>query len=272
MERIRERSRGALSNSVSKGRAELLTLTEDPLRQKNTARPLPGGCAACSRRRPGWFCFLSSAVLADLELATSTFSLPPQTSLFAQGEEARTLYLICDGYLKLIASNSNQREMIVRLAGPGAILGLYAAFAHSLYEVSAKSLTAVHLRHIERNRFIDFLRNHKEAQLRAVEGICQAYALTLQQASRIAMMETVATRLGRLLLELAHQIGEEDEQGELSFPLLLTREEIASMTGATRETVTRTLIKFRRQGWISIEDALVTIHEPARLQTLEQCD
>src|SRR5579863_354729 len=92
-------------------------------------RPAPVGCAACANRRPGWFCSLGSAVLADLELATSTISLPAQAPLFTHGEDARCLYLICSGYMKLTAGQSREKEMIVRVAGPGSVLGLYAVLA-----------------------------------------------------------------------------------------------------------------------------------------------
>ena len=61
---------------------------------------------------------------------------------------------------------------------------------------------------------------------------------------------------GGLLLELAHQIGEHQDDGDFRFPLLLTHEEMASMTCTTRETVTRTLGQFRKDGWIAIEDSL----------------
>ena len=231
-------------------------------------RQAPVGCAACSNRRPGWFCSLGSAVLADLELATSTISLPAQASLFTQGEEARCLYLICSGYLKLTAGRPDDKQMIVRVAGPGSILGLYAVLSHGVYEVSAESLTTAQLRPVERERFLGFLRNHKEAQMRAVQCICQEYRFALQDACRIALSETVATRLGRLLMELGHQIGEHTDAGEFRFPLLLTHEEMASMTCTTRETVTRTLGQFRKEGWISIEESVVTIHQPAKLQAL----
>lgn len=236
--------------------------------QKNTGRPFPVGCAACSNRRPGWFCSLGSAVLADLELATSTISLPAQASLFVQGEDARCVYLICGGYLKLTAGRAEEREMIVRVAGPGSMLGLYAVLSHGVFEVSAESLTAAQLRPVERDRFLSFLRSHKEAQLRAVQCICQEYRFALQDACRIALSETVAARLGRLLLELGQQIGEQMENGSFHFPLLLTHEEMASMTSTTRETVTRTLGQFRKDGWISIEGALMTIHRPDHLQAL----
>jgi CRP/FNR family transcriptional regulator len=90
----------------------------------------------------------------------------------------------------------------------------------------------------------------------------------LQDACRIALAETVAARLARLLIELAHQIGEHGESGEFRFPLLLTHEEMASMTCTTRETVTRTLGQFRKEGWISIEGSNITLHHPDRLQSL----
>ena len=77
------------------------------VRQRQFSRQLPAGCAACSNRRPGWFCSLGSSVLADLELATSTISLPAQASLFNEGEDARCLYLICGGYLKLTAGSAD---------------------------------------------------------------------------------------------------------------------------------------------------------------------
>ena len=237
-------------------------------RQKHPVHQVPVGCAACANRRPGWFCSLGSSVLADLELATSTISLPPQASLFNQGDEARCLYLICGGYLKLTAGRMDDRQMIVRIAGPGSMLGLYAVLSHGVYEVSAESLTSAQLRPVERDRFLGFLRTHKEAQMRAVQCICQEYRFALQDACRIALAETVAARLGRLLLELSTQIGEHIESGALRFPLLLTHEELASMTCTTRETVTRTLGQFRKEGWISIEDSLVTVHQPERLQTL----
>ncbi len=248
--------------------ADAGVVIEERARPKSTVKPSPLGCAACANRRPGWFCSLGSAVLADLELATSTIALPAQASLFAEGEDARCLYLICSGYLKLTAGKPDDRHMIVRVAGPGSMLGLYAVLSHGVYEVTAESLTAAQLRPVERERFLNFLRSHKEAQVRAVQCICQEYRFALQDACRIALAETVAARLARHLVELAHQIGEHTDQGEFRFPLLLTHEEMASMTCTTRETVTRTLGQFRRDGWITIEDGVVTLHDMVRLQSL----
>jgi len=171
--------------------------------------------------------------------------------------------------MKLTSCRAHDKQMIVRVAGPGSMLGLYAVLSHGVYEVSAESLTPAQLRPVERDRFQTFLRQHKEAQMRAVQCICQEYRFALQDACRIALAETVAGRLGHLLIDLGNQIGESLPSGEYRFPLLLTHEEMASMTCTTRETVTRTLGQFRKDGWISIEDSLVTIHHLDPLESLQ---
>jgi CRP/FNR family transcriptional regulator, cyclic AMP receptor protein len=237
-------------------------------RTRRQARESPPVCAACTGKRPGWFCSLTSAPLTDLELVSSHLSVPAQSPVFEQCADARFLYLICDGYVKLMAGGEKGRQMIVRIAGPGTMLGLYAALTNGVYEVSAESLTAMELRTVSRERFLAFLRAHKEAQIRAVQCLCQEYRFALEDVCRIALAETVAARLARLLMDLGRQIGENNEAGESHFPLLLTHEEMASMTSTTRETVTRTLGHFRRDKWITIEDAMVTLHEPSRLREL----
>jgi len=235
-------------------------------RASHARAPAPVGCASCRRRQPGWFCALGGAVLAELELASGNIVLPAQAPLFLEGEDARCLYLVCTGFLKLTVGRTGDKQMIVRVVGPGSILGLYAALTHGVFEVSAITLTGADLRPIERERFLEFLRRHKEAQMRAVHCICQEYRFTLQGSCRIALAETVAGRLQRLLIELAHQIGERSEGAGFRFPLLLTHEEMASMVCTTRETVTRTLGQFRKEGWISIEDSQVTIHHPELME------
>jgi CRP/FNR family transcriptional regulator len=65
---------------------------------------------------------------------------------------------------------------------------------------------------------------------------------------------------------LARQIGGSHLGPKFGFPLLLTHEEIASMVCSTRETVTRTLSQFRKDGWISVEGSEVAIHQPELLR------
>lgn len=224
------------------------------------------GCPACPNRKPGWFCSLGADVLADLEVVSSPVTASTTQRVFAQGDDSAQVFVLCGGYVKLTASSSRGRNLIVRIAGPGAILGLHAAMSQRPYEVSAEALSEVRLRAISREDFMGFLRRHKESQIRAVQCVCQEYRFALQDACRIALTESVAARLARLLIELAQQIGEWGD-GEYRVPLLLTHEEMASMTCTTRETITRTLGQFRKEGTLSILNSVVTVHDPEKLHS-----
>jgi CRP/FNR family cyclic AMP-dependent transcriptional regulator len=224
------------------------------------------GCAACPNRKPGWFCSLGNDVLADLDTVSNPVTSSTAERVFSQGDDSDHVFILCGGYVKLTASSSKGRNLIVRIAGPGAILGLHAAMSQRPYEVSAEALSETRLRSVSREDFMGFLRRHKESQIRAVQCVCQEYRFALQDACRIALTESVAARLARLLIELAQQIGEWDD-GEYRVPLLLTHEEMASMTCTTRETVTRTLGQFRKEGTLSIRDSVILLHDPEKLHS-----
>jgi hypothetical protein len=75
--------------------------------------------------------------------------------------------------------------------------------------------------------------------MRAVQCICQEHRLPSRTRPDLAG-EGRRSTAGALLLELVHQIGEHLDERAIRFPLLLTREELASMA-STPETVRRTL-------------------------------
>ena len=179
--------------------ADMQISVEEQTRPQHLGRPSPLGLRGLCESPPRLVLLAGQRRPGRSGAGHRTISLPAQASLFTEGEDARCLYLICSGYLKLTAGRPDDRHMIVRVAGPGSMLGLYAVLSHGVYEVSAESLTPAQLRPVERERFLSFLRNHKEAQLRAVQCICQEYRFALQDACRIALAETVAARLARLL-------------------------------------------------------------------------
>ncbi len=245
---------------------ETLSLIREGESQEHMSQRRQIGCADCHDRRAGWFCSLDNPVLAELELASGADILPTHCDLFLQGDDATALYLVCSGYLKLTAGRTNERQMVIRIAGPGSILGLYAVLSRSEYEVSAQALTPVHVRSFKRGKFLDFLSSHKEVQRQAMQNMCQEYRVALQGTCRVGLSDNVSGRIGHLLLDLASQIGGNSFGSGFGFPLLLTHDEIASMVCSTRETVTRTFSQFRKDGWISVEDSVVAIHHPELLR------
>ena len=237
-------------------------------KRSRRAQPQFESCPACVNRCSGWFCSLGLDMLTALEAVSTPSTAASGQRLFSQGEECEQVFVLCGGFVKLTASSPHGRKLIVRIAGPGAVLGLHAAVSDGKYEVSAETLREVKLRSIERSAFTAFLSGHREMHERVVQCLCQEYRFVLQDACRIALTESVAARLARLLLDLGLQIGD-TSSGDCQFPILLTHEEMASMTCTTRETITRTLGQFRKDGMISIEGSIATLHHPALLASVQ---
>jgi CRP/FNR family cyclic AMP-dependent transcriptional regulator len=244
-----------------------LSVAKRARRSGKKARVPLDGCPACKNRHVGWFCSLGGELLSTLELLSTPLTASPSQQIFMQGQDAEQIYVVCGGFVKLTASSARGRKMIVRIAGPGSVLGLNGAVSNSAYEVSAHTLSEVQLRSVRRDDFLEFVKNQEELRQRVVHCLCQEYRVALQDACRVALTDSVAARLARLLLELGQQIGEQTDEG-LRLPLLLTHEELASMTCTTRETITRTLGHFRKNGSLAIEGSTVTLLRPDVLEAL----
>src|SRR3990172_7941202 len=75
----------------------------------------------------------------------------------------------------------------------------------------------------------------------------------------------VPERLALLLVRLAEAYGEPHGQGR-RLALRFTHQDLASMIGATRETVTNVLTKFRDDGLIAIDERHIVIRDLAKLR------
>ena len=147
-------------------------------------------CIRAATGSPAGFAPLGAAVLADLELVTSTISLPAQASLFTQGEDARCLYMICSGYLKLTAGRAQDRQMIVPVAVPAPCWGCTGPLPRRLRSFSR--IADIRAASPHRARTLPYLPPQSLRSPDACGSVrIQEYRFALQDACRISLAETV---------------------------------------------------------------------------------
>jgi CRP/FNR family transcriptional regulator len=83
----------------------------------------------------------------------------------------------------------------------------------------------------------------------------------------LALSDSVAEKLARLLLNWLKRAGRQTEQGA-HLKLALTHAEIAQMIGVTRETVTRLLGEMRSKGVIQLKGSNLVIKDKAALEDM----
>ena len=104
-----------------------------------------------------------------------------------------------------------------------------------------------------------WLINYPQIALNSIR-ILSKFILNFQDRIRELSTERVERRIARSLLRLAVQSGKETESG-VSLGFKLTRQDIASMSGTTLYTVSRTLSKWEGQGLVDCQHRAITLKE-----------
>lgn len=114
------------------------------------------------------FSDLTQETSRDFDALKSVVACPKGTTLFREGQPARSIFVLCDGRAKLSVCSESGKRMTFRIAGPGEILGLSAALAGNQYEITAELLDNARVATVRRKDLLRFLHEHREACLQVV--------------------------------------------------------------------------------------------------------
>src|SRR5271165_2881259 len=233
-----------------------------------TGHSFSDSCMECRHRGLRLFCNLTEGSLQRLDEIGMNVALPGRAVVFSESQASKAVYIVCEGQLKLSTSSRAGRTMILRLAGPGDLLGLSAMLNNLPYEVTAETLEPTVLKSIRRADFLQFLQAFGEIGTKTAQVMAKEYREVFLDARRLALSGSASGRMARLLLEWAATAA--CGKPELRFTMALTHEEIANMAGTSRETVTRLLSQFERDQLIARHGSSLVVLSPDRLNQLAE--
>lgn len=180
----------------------------------------------------------------------------PGDVLCAEGEQTTHVFVLMTGWVK-ISSAIGGREQVLGLRGCGDIAGELAAESDGCRTATVKAIGIVQALVVPHDTFSQFLDEHR--------GADRAYrtALTRRWGEAADMLcsrlvRSGPQRLAAYLIDLAERHGTPGRSG-LVITSPLSQEEIASIVGVSRATVTRALGDWRRRGLITTSKRRLTI-------------
>lgn len=222
-------------------------------------------CVACPVHSKRLFCNLSEHALAGLDTISSSATYPKGAVLFVEGQEPRGVFIICNGKVKLTASASDGKVLILRIAESGEIVGVPGSISGKPYEVTAEALEPIQANFIPRREFITFLQQNGEAALRVAEILCNIYHAQHQEIRYLGLSSSAPQKLARFLLDMTETA---KGNGPIRVTLTLTHEEIAERIGSSRETITRLFASFKKKYLIEVRGSTLIIKNREGLQQL----
>jgi CRP/FNR family transcriptional regulator len=224
-------------------------------------------CERCGTPSAAFFCQLPQSTLKKLEAISFVTSYPQGAVLFVEGQSPRGVYMICRGQAKLSVVSRDGRTLILKIAGPGEVLGLSACVMNKPYEATVETLSPCQVNFIRHEDFLRLIRDDSEACLRAAAQISRQYNSACRELRWVGLSRSADWRLASLLLGYCEDRPDGNVTNELpSFKMTLTHEEIAQMIGTTRETVTRAMSRFKKQKWIEVRGATIVLRNHGALQ------
>lgn len=200
--------------------------------------------------------------IQDLAERTTMREVSKGKVILLPDEQPGMVYLIKEGRVKVSRYSTDGREQILALLEPGNLfgeLGLVGEGEPAHVEAFEDSLICT----LRRGDFNELIRGHPELMVQVVKVLADRLRQTEEDLADV-VFRTVPARLASLLLRLAEAYGTPNGRG-LRLTLRLTHRDIASMIGATRETVTSTLSLFRDAGLIDVDQRHIIVRDPEGL-------
>ena len=184
-------------------------------------------------------------------------------AVFPQGGEPTHLHLVAAGRVKIWQGTGSGAPLTIRFMEPGEVPGCVAVFRRIPYPATATAVVDSRILAWPWARVGELLERHPRIAANAVEVVGIRTEEMLHRMREFAT-EPVERRIARALLRLSGQAGRPVGAGvEIGF--LLSRQDIAEMTGSTLYTVSRTLREWERQGLVVSGRQRVVVRDPARL-------
>src|ERR1700756_497045 len=181
-------------------------------------------------------------------------------AIFHEGDDPGGVIVILRGRAKVSASGVGGRDVVLRFAGEGELLGELSAIAgrpRTATITAVEELETVAMRTAEFRRFV-------EQRPRVAPLVLERMALLLAEADRQLVdfaTRDVTARIAGRLVELAATDGEPTEAG-VRITLPLSQDELGAWAGASREAVARSLHLLRELGWIETRRREIRVLNP----------
>lgn len=191
---------------------------------------------------PEFIATLPPEARAEAERVFRSFSARRSSYLCYPEDEAKTLYFVMDGWVRLFQLGPQEEEITLTVVGAGDIFGEGALLSGECYGVFAEPLVDSELLSASREDLLRLTSRFPEAQA--------AFVLLLSRRLRKAEERLRDLRFKEVLPRLAKALLTAMREGEEGLEVTLSHQDLAHLAGSTRETVTKVL------GELAMDDAI----------------
>ncbi|SLN57977.1 cyclic nucleotide-binding domain-containing protein [Oceanibacterium hippocampi] len=207
-------------------------------------------CLQCEVREISLCGELPENDLSELQSLVRHKEMQPGTPIFEEGDEARYVYNVSSGTIRLYKLLPNGRRQITGFLYPGDFLGLAA---RDIYSYGAEAVTELRLCQFG-VRELEGLFERFPAMRARLFAIAKDELAAAQDQMLLLGRKTPIEKVSSFLLRRLKDARRFDPESDRIF-LPMSRNDIADYLGLTIETVSRTFTRLKNDGVINLPDS-----------------
>jgi CRP-like cAMP-binding protein len=208
---------------------------------------------------------LPADFVAELFGSAKTVPLARNKTLFVAGDACDGCYRIVDGLLKVTAAAPSQRERILAILGPGALVGELSMIDGAPRSATVSAIRDSRLAFVPRAAFETFAKANPEV-FRHISAVLAHHLRDNNNALVATSFLSVKGRAARALLGLADAFGENVGSGRILIHQKVSQGDLAAMAGIARENLSRILQEWMRNGLVKRLASYYCVENKAALE------
>ena len=175
-----------------------------------------------------------------LEASSLVRSYAAGHQIFAEGEQARWLYLVRTGAVKIFKLSPKGHEQVLAVLQAGQTFAEAPVFSGGTYPANSECVEDCEVILIDREALLQLIRRDPEFGLRMMAGMAMKLRRLVSMVEDLTLRDARG-RLSRYLLGLREDSGDH-------FQLPISQSLLARLLGLTGETLSRTFRTLREEG------------------------
>jgi CRP/FNR family transcriptional regulator len=210
-------------------------------------------CSLCQSCQKEW--------LPAIDANRKVYHIKKGDLLFKEGAEVKGMFFVHSGLVKVHKKWDDEKELILRFAGKGDIVGHRGLGADTIYPVSGTALAAGEVCFVDMDFFNATLKVNPDYLYQLMMFFASELKESEKRMRNLAHMNT-KSRIAYALLSLQKKFGA-DADGFLS--IVLSRQDLASYTGTTYETLFKMINELAAEDILAFSEKKIAIKDMAKL-------
>jgi CRP/FNR family cyclic AMP-dependent transcriptional regulator len=180
---------------------------------------------------------LAPADLALISQVTIERRFRKNGTIFMEGDPGEGFHYIRSGKVKVVKMAADGREHIINILGPGEVFAEVLLFNDAPYPATAVAVEDSAIGIIRNSDLEAVLIGHPRIAVHVIKVMSKKLLFAQMKIKSLAFSDSNA-KIAQALENLARRHGKKTGRG-LEIAIDITRQDVANLTGTTRETVSR---------------------------------